>query len=143
MYYREIPRISLSLILRLIHDARVFAAHDDNDGAAAAIIGLFSGGIRTGQVPPLMLGKAATTVDLLNIWFLSRETFNKVLLLFPHAASPIKRPLIDLLPKCHPPASGGTTTRRLMMYQHVIWPQLYRGAIDDYISININFKCPQ
>ena len=45
MYYREIPRISLSLILRLIHDARVFAAHDDNDGAAA-IIGLFSGGIR-------------------------------------------------------------------------------------------------
>ena len=75
-----------------------------------------------------MLGKAATTVDLLNIWFLSRETFNKVLLLFPHAASPIERPLIDLLPKCHPPASGGTTTRKLMMYQHVIWPQLYRGG---------------
>ena len=45
VYYREIPRISLSLILRLIHDARVFAAHDDDDGAAA-IIGLFSGGIR-------------------------------------------------------------------------------------------------
>ena len=94
-------------------------------------------------MPPLMLGKATTTVDLLNIWFLSRETFNKVLLLFPHAASPIERPLIDLLPKCHPPSSGGTTTRKLMMYQHVIWPQLYRGAIDDYISININFSCPQ
>ena len=83
-------------------------------------------------MPPLMLGKATTTVDLLNIWFLSRETFNKVLLLFPHAASPIERPLVVVL----------LLTHKLMMYQHVIWPQLYRGAIDDYISINITLAAP-